>query len=179
MLTAGLSTGAAVVVSEADPGLGRGLDLSFYEAIAPLVPLLLLAIVLENMPVYHADVRGLWERTAALDEDWQTRRQEAREAVAESEDPEVLERAQRLDDAMDVFIRSLSETRKDLRSLDRETRGYVLAFMVSAVAGEAAALYALAEQTSTTFLLMIVVGSLGFMVWMLGFFLMMRYRVRE
>lgn len=131
---------------------GRGIDGGFYGAASEIIPVLLLAMMVEVAFTMSTrdSVRAMTslERTLERGKD-------------------VLDRKEETDATRDL-ARTLaeirdgaSEARQELRVIARGTRGFVYAFFCVAAIGEAGALYAMAAAETTTFLFVLTAGAIG------------------
>ncbi len=125
--------------------LGDDVRPGFYSAVAQVIPVLLLALLLEMQELYG--------RIRKLGADLEHRLKEPGDETPTDGDTDSREETE----MMLCGVRSLAVT----------VQLMVLGFAVAAALGEIAALYALAANESTTFLLMLCVLSLWTMLFML------------
>lgn len=116
---------------------GRDVALEFYAAASQIIPVLLLAVLLE-LAVLHSPFAELREADYQL-----TERLERLEAVADEERAE------------------LGQLRATLAAKGRFVRAQVVGYVLAAAVGQAASLYAVAAEVTTTFLVLLTAGSIA------------------
>jgi hypothetical protein len=196
----------AGLVASALCAFGRDADLGFYSATSQVIPVFLIALVVElsfRLPGYssavarlgdlEAQVGAIRERARVLLAEIRQNRQGTENMGSENtgsentgsetegtltERVENLERSARENlEKAEAHDEILTRQRSMLAGLSDQMRGLVVAFLVVAALGEGTSLYALGAKTSTTFLLTVTVASLAGIVLLFGAVVLMRYRV--
>lgn len=119
---------------------GRDVALEFYAAASQIIPVLLLAVLLE-LAVLHSPFAELREADYQLTQS--TERLERLGAVADEERAE------------------LGQLRATLAAKGRFVRTQVVGYVLAAAVGQAASLYAVAAEVTTTFLVLLTAGSIA------------------
>jgi len=168
----------AVVVGQLTT-FGRSAGQDFYVAVAQVIPIFLLALLVEATGQFSGFERGA-KQQRTLAQASARKAEEARESIerVKTDSRRLEERGGKVEGelaaARDELIRAaevviansdqVAAIGAELDLVSREVRRVLLGYVAAAIPGEAAALYALAAETSTTFLLMTTTVSLGAMV---------------
>jgi hypothetical protein len=180
-----LTLGIAFIVGQLTT-FGRSVDQEFYSAAAQVIPILLLALLVEAITV-SGEFRANFARYEALRRNAAAEARKSRALVEDTKaklaaietPPEGLVVAyQGVIDWSEELIAVGEETARleeDFAKTGRSIRRLLLGYVAAAVAGEAAALYALGAATSTTFLVLTAALSLVALVVMFARTLLPRF----
>jgi hypothetical protein len=143
------------------PALGRSLPGSFYETIATVIPVVLLALMVELAgafpvgPLAH-DNQQLEREVARFTDSLTTLETTATEAMNVQALASVRRMARRIAE-ISALVRDSSDR---IRRLRTSTRWIVRGFFLSAAIGEAASLYAIGASRTSTLLLWLCISTL-------------------
>lgn len=149
-----LVPGIAIAMQFLCPGLGRDVDLAFYEAAVQIVPVLYLAMLVELAASFTGGGVGDWlGRLNSVEKNLRS--------ATEKLDKRTDDDAVALGAVVEAHLEEVEEIRDALRTARRVVAFVVVAYSASALAGIAPSLIVLAYGESWTWALALVVGSIA------------------
>lgn len=151
---------------------------NFYVVVATVIPVLLLALMVELATA--APIGNFSDRFARIENDVETTSELVRDleprATTAPVDLEVLNRLRDIESDLRKGLRETQQTQRAVISMGGRLRDAVRCFFAHAAMGVGAALYALAAHTSSTFLVVVCILALAMLTGELWFIYELRFQ---